>query len=393
MEALARSFQAQPDPSPYNDPVRRRKVATKAHCHGCGEIFESKDLKRCTKCKRVYYCSQPCQAMDWKAPRKHKAMCQEGLLALALDNIYRLPAELKMSLLAKGMRELVPNHQFCQTVAKISCPDLDTFLDRALEEFKLLRTDFLETTAQKAAQVKGNCLDFFVQDNRYGVDPGVEALVAALSLWPDIYTVNSCSAIHNEAWIQLEDGSPFCEDFVKIVSDDREALNQVSAILETGAVGIRFKVSPEQYGLADTIANKPGFLVIDYQDDEKSNIHKTCRTYCRVMQPTEQPFDKLDSMLWAMTSSARPPQPPVLRMHSNLVGLFGVALELIQANPILQPTESQQTKLQVLHDYARIARMRIISDYARIMAKCKMPGAVEMLKRLEKENWWEGMGD
>jgi len=42
-------------------------------CDHCNQITKRKDLKTCSRCKCIYYCSKECQALDW--PR-HKEFCK-----------------------------------------------------------------------------------------------------------------------------------------------------------------------------------------------------------------------------------------------------------------------------------------------------------------------------
>ena len=112
-------------------PSRFPTISSKALCHGCRESFEISNLKQCSSCKRVFYCSPKCQKLDWKYPRNHKAMCQEDLLSVAIDNLFRLPFSEKMELYAEGKQNLVSNSHFCTTVAKVSCPNLDGFIKNA----------------------------------------------------------------------------------------------------------------------------------------------------------------------------------------------------------------------------------------------------------------------
>ncbi|KLO14149.1 hypothetical protein SCHPADRAFT_939820 [Schizopora paradoxa] len=46
------------------------------HCEYCIRIFPIQELKKCEKCKRVYYCSRSCQAMDWRQS-DHKLTCMQ----------------------------------------------------------------------------------------------------------------------------------------------------------------------------------------------------------------------------------------------------------------------------------------------------------------------------
>ena len=44
-------------------------------CSRCGKSASVENLKQCSRCKSAKYCSQKCQAEDWKS--KHKAHCKE----------------------------------------------------------------------------------------------------------------------------------------------------------------------------------------------------------------------------------------------------------------------------------------------------------------------------
>jgi hypothetical protein len=46
-------------------------TATRA-CAGCGDC--ASELKACSRCKAVYYCSKECQSAHWKSG--HKAACE-----------------------------------------------------------------------------------------------------------------------------------------------------------------------------------------------------------------------------------------------------------------------------------------------------------------------------
>jgi tetratricopeptide (TPR) repeat protein len=57
--------------SNHNSNTERRDIQDKHHCAYCNNMSEQK-LKRCARCKDVYYCSTECQKKDWK---DHKPKC------------------------------------------------------------------------------------------------------------------------------------------------------------------------------------------------------------------------------------------------------------------------------------------------------------------------------
>lgn len=330
-----------PDPSEVT-PRKDLVISTRAQCHGCGQDFEKPSLKRCTACKRVYYCSKSCQAKDYRKPMRHKQCCHPNLLSLAMDNIRRLPVDQKLQHMAAGNAHLVPNSHFCQTVAKVSCPSVSEFLQCARREYILVRDKLcFNKTASEAAMCEGNCQYDLVDQNRYGLDVGVEALCAAINMWPGVYTINSCSGLHAGAWMPSTAGPDphFCSDLVQFVSDDADALNRIQAIFERGGFGIRYQVT-KMDGQSDPIGRQDGFVVIDC--DLGDGLPRKCRTYGRAVTWTPEPFDKLDSILWMMTYE----KPPLQRMQNNLIGFLGVAVELVRANPSLDLSEEQVQELK-----------------------------------------------
>ncbi|KAK7178332.1 hypothetical protein PSPO01_15620 [Paraphaeosphaeria sporulosa] len=48
---------------------------TSSHCSTCQKV--APDLKRCAKCRSVYYCSRDCQKSDWKL---HKKICSKNAI-------------------------------------------------------------------------------------------------------------------------------------------------------------------------------------------------------------------------------------------------------------------------------------------------------------------------
>ena len=51
-------------------------VFAERQCGGCGvwQRDTQTKLDRCSRCRKVYYCSKECQLKDWKA---HKLSCQK----------------------------------------------------------------------------------------------------------------------------------------------------------------------------------------------------------------------------------------------------------------------------------------------------------------------------
>jgi hypothetical protein len=63
---------------------------------------------------------------------------QVGLLAYAIDNIHPLVSH-KMALIASGQSDLVPNCNINQTLCRITCPDVQTFIGGATVEYSNLQ--------------------------------------------------------------------------------------------------------------------------------------------------------------------------------------------------------------------------------------------------------------
>ncbi|KAF7362936.1 hypothetical protein MVEN_00644600 [Mycena venus] len=58
----------------------------------CSEIGLKDKFKRCTGCHSIYYCSQACQAIDWRGGGHRRACKSYGTLYLSEDNDLRLKA-------------------------------------------------------------------------------------------------------------------------------------------------------------------------------------------------------------------------------------------------------------------------------------------------------------
>lgn len=319
-------------------------------CHGCGKECSPQDLKRCTQCKRVAYCSRDCQILDWKKPRHHKRYCQPDFLNTAMSNIHRLPLAQKMEAMINCGH--VPNMFISQTINKVLCPSVDVLLQCAQRELDSLQV-ICTIPAHEAAQMEGNCQTDFV-DFRYGLDKGIETLCLAINLFPDTYTVNSCSGLHAGAYVPspknggaLENQTPF----VTYVSDNADTLAAIQRTVEKGALGVQFRDAPCESD-KDRIGQMKGFCTIDCVLDDKPT---KCRSLCREIWMVELPSDKLDDALWQES------QPPYGRIQNALVGCFGVALELVKANPSLDLSGDERKRLSELQASATELRRRTIT--------------------------------
>lgn len=63
----------------FNDNILKRlyphcydKIKNNIKCESCG--VDLKDLYRCSRCKKTYYCSEQCQINNWS---QHKLLCKK----------------------------------------------------------------------------------------------------------------------------------------------------------------------------------------------------------------------------------------------------------------------------------------------------------------------------
>ena len=73
-------------------------------CRQCKKIMENEEIKRCSRCKFVAYCSRECQTMHW---REHKQYCKK-------QSISQRQAETVDSIAEAGKKVLAQNlHRLC----------------------------------------------------------------------------------------------------------------------------------------------------------------------------------------------------------------------------------------------------------------------------------------
>lgn len=270
-----------------------------------------------------------------------------------MSNLERMSPEEKMQLMSTDRLELIPNAHFSQTLNQISCDSVVKLLNEASNELKKIAVLLLEQSTAGASQSQGNTEGRGSFSNHFGLDVGVETLCLALNMWPGVYTVDSCSGLHDLAWVSL------CNDdyFAWFVTDDADMLEKIQSIVETGALGIRFDV--ETVGpYADAIGETDGFITIDCKAGEFTK----CRTLCRRIFWSKVPFDRLDDAVWL---SASADAPPFVRIHYVLIGCFGLALNLIEGNPALDLTPSEDQRLKDIREEAtrlRTESIRLFSD-------------------------------
>ncbi|GAA6029028.1 hypothetical protein JCM8097_001559 [Rhodosporidiobolus ruineniae] len=77
-EVKQRVLVSKGQPRPSYSPVFMPPEITgeaKRGCTGCRQVFKAHELKRCSGCKAVFYCSVACQHQHWKY---HRSMCKSG---------------------------------------------------------------------------------------------------------------------------------------------------------------------------------------------------------------------------------------------------------------------------------------------------------------------------
>lgn len=60
--------------APIEDEKEIKNSTEKRECNYCHKTEEKEKFKRCSRCKKVLYCSKECQKEDWK---KHKIECEK----------------------------------------------------------------------------------------------------------------------------------------------------------------------------------------------------------------------------------------------------------------------------------------------------------------------------
>lgn len=60
--------------TPIEDEKEIKNGNEKRECNYCHKCEDEEKLKRCSRCKKILYCSKECQKEDWK---KHKIECDK----------------------------------------------------------------------------------------------------------------------------------------------------------------------------------------------------------------------------------------------------------------------------------------------------------------------------
>jgi len=325
-------------------------------CHGCGNFFPADQLKKCTRCQRVHYCSKSCQKMDWVAPRFHKKSCQPGLLDIAMNNLPQLSMEekVKLGVLNLGSDNKVPNNNINQTINQVSCENISEILDAADKEIRRIGRLSL-MPKEDIEETPGHNREEHV-NYKYGLDDGVETLCLALNLWPGVATVNSCSGLHrNACWHPDQQGSRWVnlEHFVTYVCDDADILLKIDKIIQIGVLGIQLSnVCEGEY--RDKAGQVSGFATLDYVEGGQN---KLCRSMCRQIKlPDVIPFDKIDATVWQFDQIQSGPH--YMRHGYALAGCFGLGLNLLLECPSCNLTSQEVEKINGL--MAAAGRLRQI---------------------------------
>jgi hypothetical protein len=156
------------------------------------------------------------------------------------------------------------------------------------------------------------------------------------------------------------------EPLVQYVSDNAASLAKIQAVMEKGALGVTFRVSPTAGMPSDSQQghNMDGcFTAICYTDKEK-NMPRLCRTWCRDVFPLEQPSNAHEETLFQKGGGIYG-----LR-QANIFAYLALAIELVWANPSLQVAEHEMWYLTDCYSRAASARISIVygDETALVMA-------------------------
>jgi hypothetical protein len=276
----------------------------------------------------------------------------EGLLPEAMDHIHRLDVDVKMNLIFSGQAHKVPNANINQTITKVSCPDTATLLASAKEELRRIE-ELSEMAIEEASSIPGSEQNSYTDHPRYGLDIGVQTLCLALNLWPGVFTVNSCSGLHFHASVPVgPDGELNPTPIVAYMSDDANLLAKIQAIVEKGALGIRFRVDPSD-PTSDSLGGLEGFGTVACSLGEGKPA--MCRAMCREIRLSTEPFDRLDDTLMKEHGG-------MCRIQNNIVGYFGLALELVKSNPERTLGPEENCRLSELQATANDLRTRLVTS-------------------------------
>lgn len=346
--AVSIFLEPKPSSSPPSNPANPNRsfdivtdLSRCGQCHGCGRLATEEELKKCARCKRVFYCDKSCQSSDW---RTHKRQCMEGLLEAALNNLRRSSMSMceKTQLLLSGQGHLVPNGFLNQTMAKVGCPTAAEFLSSASAELEEI-ISISQMSIEQARGTAGNSLTAYVEHERWGLDPGVHSLCLSLNMWPGVFTIESCSGLHALCLAPIL-------PLVSFVSDDASALSNIQGIVEKGALGIRFCCGPSR-NIQDA-KDLCGLATIDC--DLGPNKPSLCRTFMRQVRVSATPSDQLDDALLKDSN--------LLRIQHNMIGNFGLALNLLKGNSSITLSTNELEVLGNLEAKALELRVQLIES-------------------------------
>ena len=385
-----------------------------------------KDLV-CRRCLRVRYCSNDCQTLDKNHPRCHlTSYCYPDLLRLSMNHIRHVTFDTKRQLIQQGQDEKLPNRNLNQTMSTMKLPssvsasasdmssvealdiDITNILHQARMELNRIRNICLYMEQEHCIDSpQGNCQVTYMNDDesdyKWGLDVGVETLCVALNLWENVYTFCSCSGAHETATTTHHHSSSETTtekeadarnkagndtdrqqqqqqwDPARIIygSDNYESLARIQDIVEHGSLGIQFTVSLP-YPQMDTIGSVEGFTTIDCDIPATTPTSTTtehelptkCRTHARQICYSQSPFDRLDYALQMSdevvdASDDDDDNQNWIRQRNlrNMIGMFGLGLELIAMNPRLMKhtwTDENLNLLKQLQNDARTLRSDLI---------------------------------
>ncbi|KAJ7134076.1 hypothetical protein C8R43DRAFT_1022352 [Mycena crocata] len=115
-------------------------------CHNtlCGKIQEKRNFRRCADCLSAYYCSIPCQRIDWT--EGHRKMCAAARAAR------HVPQQYMLNIRNRAFLRALLDHDYARNAPAILCQELEAMI--AKQGFSYTKFDYLEYRPNPTVQLR-----------------------------------------------------------------------------------------------------------------------------------------------------------------------------------------------------------------------------------------------